>query len=83
MFIVAYNSIVFLPHYILHQGAIVGDEPCLPVGDVALNVSSSKFDDVAANASKVYFSVHLLVAYFIVSFVHIIHFSEFLFLSDY
>ena len=30
-----------------------------------MNVSSSKFDDVAANASKVYFSVHLLVAYFL------------------
>ena len=58
----------------MNQGPIVGDEPCLPVGDVALNVSSSKFDEVAANASKVYFSVHLLVAYFIVSFVHIIHF---------
>ena len=48
-----------MPHYILNQGAIVGDEPCLPVGDVALNVSSSKFDDVAANASKVYFSLHI------------------------
>ena len=74
MFIVAHNSI-FLPHYILNQGAIVGDEPCLPVGDVALNVSSSKFDDVAANASKVYFSVHIFGSlFFIVSFVHIIHF---------
>ena len=63
-----------MPHYILNQGAIFGDDPCLPVGDVALNVSSSKFDDVAASASKVYFSVHLLVAYFLfVSFVHIIH----------
>ena len=59
----------------LNQGPIVGDEPCLPVGDVALNVSSSKFDDVAANASKVYFSVHLFGSlFFIVSFVHIIHF---------
>ncbi|XBI25453.1 hypothetical protein VPH35_050389 [Triticum aestivum] len=34
------------------KGPIVGDEPCLPVGDVALNVSSSKIDDVAVNASK-------------------------------
>ena len=52
-----------MPHYILNQGAIVGDEPCLPVGDVALNVSSSKIDDVAVNASKVVFSMHLLVAF--------------------
>ncbi|XBI47557.1 hypothetical protein VPH35_111480 [Triticum aestivum] len=35
------------------KGAIVGDEPCLPVGDVALNVSSGNFDDVASNASKI------------------------------
>ena len=49
----------------MNQGPIVGDEPCLPVGDVALNVSSSKFDDVVVNASKVYFSMHLLVAYFL------------------
>ncbi|XBI26089.1 hypothetical protein VPH35_050879 [Triticum aestivum] len=35
------------------KGPIVGDEPCLPVGDVALNVSSSKIDDVAMNASKI------------------------------
>ena len=84
MFIVANNSIVFLPHYILNQGAIVGDEPCLPVGDVALNVSSSKFDDVAAKASKVYFSVHLLVAYFLLLVLFILFsFSEFLFSSDY
>ena len=83
-FIVAHNSIVFLPHYILNQGAIVGDEPCLPVGDVALNVSSSKFDDVATNASKVYFSVHLLVAYFLLLVLFILFtFFEFLFLSDY
>ncbi|XBI96682.1 hypothetical protein VPH35_032933 [Triticum aestivum] len=32
---------------------LVGDGPCLPVGDVALNVSSSKIDDVAVNASKI------------------------------
>ena len=84
MFIVAHNSIVFLPHYILNQGAIVGDEPCLPVGDVALNVSSSKFDDVAVNASKVYFSVHLLVAYFLLLVLFILFtFSEYLFSSDY
>ncbi|XBI09584.1 hypothetical protein VPH35_137102 [Triticum aestivum] len=31
---------------------IVGDEPCSTVGDVPLNVSSSKIDDVAVNASK-------------------------------
>ena len=60
----------------LNQGPIVGDEPCLPVGDVALNVSSSKFDDVAVNASKVYFSVHLLVAYFLL-FVLFILFTFF------
>ena len=59
----------------MNQGPIVSGEPCLPVGDVALNVSNSKFDDVAANASKVYFSVHLFGSlFFIVSFVHIIHF---------
>ena len=59
----------------MHQGAIVGDEPCLPIGNVALNVSSSKFDDVAANASKVYFFVHIFGSlFFIVSFVHITHF---------
>ncbi|XBI46531.1 hypothetical protein VPH35_110761 [Triticum aestivum] len=34
------------------KGPLVGDEPFLPVGDVALNVSSSKIDDVAVNASK-------------------------------
>ena len=68
----------------LNQGPIVGDEPCLPVGDVALNVSSSKFDDVAANASKVYFSVHLLVVYFLLLVLFILFtFSEFLFSSDY
>ena len=64
MFIVANNSIVFLVHYIWNQGPVVGDEPCSPVGDVALNVSSSKINDVAVNASKVCFSVHLLLAYF-------------------
>ena len=84
MFIVAYNSIVFLPHYILNQGAIVGDEPCLPVADVALNVSSSKIDDVAVNASKVCFSVHLLVACFLLLVLFILFtFFEFLFSSDY
>ncbi|XBH87170.1 hypothetical protein VPH35_074684 [Triticum aestivum] len=35
------------------KGPLVGDEPCLPVGVVALNVSSSKIDDVAVNASKI------------------------------
>ncbi|VAI58481.1 unnamed protein product [Triticum turgidum subsp. durum] len=35
------------------KGPIVGDEPCLPIGDVALNVSSSKIDDVDVNASKI------------------------------
>ena len=68
----------------MNQGPIVGDEPCLPVGDVALNVSSSKIDDVAVNASKVYFSVHLLVAYFLLLVLFILFtFSEFLFSSDY
>ena len=84
MFIVGHNSIVFLRHYILNQGAIVGDEPCLPVGDVALNVSSGKFDDVASNASKVYFSMHLLVVYFLLLVLFILFtFSEFLFSSDF
>ena len=64
----------------MNQGPIVSGEPCLPVGDVALNVSSSKFDDVAANASKVYFSVHLLVVYFLLLVLFILFtFSEFLF----
>ena len=50
----------------------------MPVGDVALNVSSSKFDDVAVNASKVCFSVHLLVAYFLLLVLFILFtFSEF------
>ncbi|XBJ16278.1 hypothetical protein VPH35_007945 [Triticum aestivum] len=35
------------------KGPLVGDEPCLPVGDVALNVSSSKINDVAMNTSKI------------------------------
>ena len=48
----------------MNQGPVVGDEPCSPVGDVASNVSSSKIDDVSVNASKVCFSVHLLLAYF-------------------
>ena len=48
----------------MNQGHVVGDEPCSLVGDVPLNVSSSQIDDVAVNASKVCFSVHLLLAYF-------------------
>ena len=56
----------------------------MPVGDVALNVSNSKIDDVAMNASKVCFSVHLLVAYFLLLVLFILFtFSEFLFSSDY
>ena len=73
MFIVANNSIVFFASLHLNQGPLVGDKPCLPVGDVALNDSSSKIDDVAVNASKVCFSV-LGSLFFIVSFAHIIHF---------
>ena len=57
----------------MYQGPVVGDEPCSTIGDVPLNVSSSK-DDVAVNAAKVCFSMHLLLAFFIVSFAHIIHF---------
>ena len=68
----------------MNQGPLVGDEPCLPVGDVALNVSNSKFDDVAVNASEVYFSMHLLVAYFLLLVLFILFtFFEFSFLSDY
>ena len=48
----------------MNQGLVVGDEPCSPVGDVPLNVSSSKINDVAVNAAKVCFYVHLLLAYF-------------------
>ena len=66
----------------MNQGPLAGDEPCLPVGDVALNVSSSKIDDVAVNASKVCFSVHLLLAYFLLLLLLILFtFSEFLFLQ--
>ena len=68
----------------MNQDPIVGDEPCLPVGDVALNVSSSKINDVAMNTSKVCYSVHLLVAYFLLLVLLILFsFSEFLFSSDY
>ena len=48
----------------MNQGPVVGDEPCSTIGDVPLNVSSSKIDDVAVNVAKVCFSVHLLLAYF-------------------
>ncbi|XBI10472.1 hypothetical protein VPH35_137743 [Triticum aestivum] len=34
------------------KGPVVGNEPCSPVGDVALNVSNNKIDDVSVNASK-------------------------------
>ena len=64
MFIVANNSIVFFASLHMNQGPVVGDEPCSPVGDVALNVSNSKIDDVSMNASKVLFSVHISLAYF-------------------
>ena len=48
----------------MNQGPVVGDEPCSTTGDVPLNVSIRKIDDVAVNAAKVCFSVHLLLAYF-------------------
>ena len=48
----------------MSQGHVVGDEPCSTIGDVPLNVSSSKIDDVAVNAAKVCFFVHLLLAFF-------------------
>ena len=84
MFIVANNSIVFFASLQMNQGPVVGDEPCSPVGDVALNVSSSKIDDIAVNASKVCFPMHLLVAYFLLLFLFILlTFFEFLFSSDY
>ena len=68
----------------MNRGPIVGDDPCLPIGDVALNVSSSKIDDVAVNAAKVCFSVHLLLAYFLLLVLLVLlTFSEFLFSSDY
>ena len=63
MFIVANNIIVFLL-ITMNQGPVVGDEPCSTIGDVPLNVSSSKIDDVVVDAAKVCFSVHLLLAYF-------------------
>ena len=58
----------------MNQGPVVGDEPCSPVGDVALNVSCSKIDDVAVNAAKVFFCAPLANLFLIVSFAHIIHF---------
>ena len=68
----------------MNQVPVVGDEPCSNISDIPLNVSSSKFDNVAANASKVYFSVHLLVAYFLLLVLFILFtFSDFLFSSDY
>ena len=83
MFIVPNNGIVFFASLHMNQGPVVGDQPCLPVGDVALNVSSSKIDDVVVNASKVSFSVHLLVAYFLLLVLLILFtFFEFLFFSD-
>ena len=63
MFIVANNSIVFC-FITMNQGPVVGDEPCSTIGDVPLNVSSSKIDDVAVNAAKVCFSMDLLLSYF-------------------
>ena len=64
----------------MNQGPVVGDEPCSTIGDVPLNVSSSKIDDVAVNAAKVCFSVHLLLAYFLLLvFLILFTFSEFLF----
>ena len=33
----------------MNQGPVVGDEPCSTIGDVPLNVSSNKIDDVVAN----------------------------------
>ena len=63
MCIVANNSIVFC-FITMSQGPLVGDEPCSTIGDVPLNVSSSKIDDVAVDAAKVCFSVHLLLTFF-------------------
>ena len=51
MFIVANNSIVFC-FITMNQDHVVGDEPCSTIGDVPLNVSSGKIDDVAVNAAK-------------------------------
>ncbi|XBH62642.1 hypothetical protein VPH35_116818 [Triticum aestivum] len=34
------------------KGPVVGGKPCLTIGDVPLNVSSSKIDDVAVDAAK-------------------------------
>ena len=48
----------------MSQGLVICDEPCLIIRDVPLNVSSSKIDDVAMNATKVCFSVHLLLDFF-------------------
>ena len=62
MCIVANNSIVFC-FITMNQGHVVGDEPCSTIGDVPLNVSSSKIDDVAVNAAKVCFSVLALILY--------------------
>ena len=55
---------LFVCFITMNQGPVVGDEPCSTVGDVPLNVTSSKINDVAVNAAKVCFSVHLLLAFF-------------------
>ena len=64
----------------MNQGPVVGDEPCSTIGDVPFNVSSSKIDDVVVNAAKACFSVHLLLAFFIVIFCS--YYSLILFFSD-
>ena len=68
-------SLFFFASLHMNQGPIVGYEPCSTISDVPLNVSSSKIDDVAANASKVlFFCAPLASLFFIVSFARIINF---------
>lgn len=40
------------PNFCRPEGPVVGDEPCSTIGDVPLNFSTSKIDDVAVNATK-------------------------------
>ena len=48
----------------MSKGPVVGDEPCSTIGDVPLNVSSSKIDDVVVNAAKVCFFCAPLARFF-------------------
>ena len=46
---------LFFCFFTMSQGPVVGNKPCSTIGDVPLNVSTSKIGDVAVNAAKVCF----------------------------